>query len=88
MAARAELNAGKVALGLHDLTGFEGRVDAILLTQDAALTPPADFAATNQLRRQSLGLPEIAPRPRSMTWWSSAAVTRAWARPSAARARA
>jgi hypothetical protein len=48
-------------LALHDLTGFEGRVDAILLSRDAAFTPPADFAATNQLRRKLLGLPEAAP---------------------------
>ena len=61
LAGEAELPAGKVSLGLHDLTGFEGRVDALLLTRDAGFTPPADFAATNQLRRQSLGLPETAP---------------------------
>ena len=48
-------------LALHDVTGFDGRVDAILLSKDAAFTPPADFAATNQLRRKLLGLPETAP---------------------------
>ncbi|HYF33953.1 MAG TPA: FAD-dependent oxidoreductase [Prosthecobacter sp.] len=48
-------------LALHDVTGFDGRVDAILLSKDASFTPPADFAATNQLRRKLLGLPETAP---------------------------
>ena len=46
---------------LHDLTGFDGRVDAIILSSDAGFTPPQDVAATNKLRRQLLGLPEKAP---------------------------
>jgi ribulose 1,5-bisphosphate synthetase/thiazole synthase len=50
-----------VKVGLHDLTGFDGRVDAILLSSDEGFTPPADLAATNQLRRKLLGLPEKAP---------------------------
>jgi hypothetical protein len=34
------LPAGKVNLELHDLTGFNGRCDAILLTTDPNLAPP------------------------------------------------
>ena len=56
-----EVGDRTVEVALHDLTGFEGRVDAILLTQDLAFTPPDDFKATNELRRKSLGLPEVAP---------------------------
>ncbi len=56
-----ELNARSVDIALHDLTGFDGRVDAILLTQDLQFTPPDDFKATDKLRRQSLGLPDEAP---------------------------
>lgn len=52
---------GKAKIALHDLTGFDGRVDAILLSSDEGFTPPADLAATNQLRRKLLGLPEKAP---------------------------
>jgi len=52
---------GKAKVALHDLTGFDGRVDAILLSSDEGFTPPADLAATNQLRRKLLGLPEQAP---------------------------
>lgn len=52
---------GKAKIALHDLTGFNGRVDAILLSSDEGFTPPQEFAATNQLRRKLLGLPEKAP---------------------------
>jgi ribulose 1,5-bisphosphate synthetase/thiazole synthase len=54
-------SSSMVKVGLHDLTGFDGRVDAILLSSDEGFTPPADLAATNQLRRKLLGLPEKAP---------------------------
>ncbi|MFN0080386.1 MAG: FAD-dependent oxidoreductase [Prosthecobacter sp.] len=53
--------AGGAKIALHDLTGFDGRVDAIILSSDAGFTPPQDIAATNKLRRQLLGLPEKAP---------------------------
>ena len=59
-AGSAELS-GTAKIGLVDLTGFDGRVDAILLSQEAGFTPPADLTATNQLRRKLLGLPETAP---------------------------
>lgn len=49
---------------LHDLTGFDGRVDAVILSKDLAFIPPSDLAATNQLRRESLGLPKEAPETR------------------------
>ncbi len=52
---------GKAKIALHDLTGFDGRVDAILLSSDEGFTPPQEFAASNQLRRKLLGLPEKAP---------------------------
>ncbi len=42
-------------IALHDLTGFDGRVDAIVLSADAAFTP------TTEIRRKMLGLPEKAP---------------------------
>ena len=37
---QADLTAGKATLALRDLTGFDGRVDAILLSNDPAFTPP------------------------------------------------
>jgi len=48
-----------ITLTLHDLTGFDGRCDAILLTTDEASTPPDGGPALEQLRRRLLGLPDI-----------------------------
>ncbi|NLX56102.1 MAG: FAD-dependent oxidoreductase [Planctomycetaceae bacterium] len=48
-----ELPAGPVTLALHDLTGFDGRCDAILFTSDSAFRPPPDGAALEALRRQA-----------------------------------
>lgn len=51
----------RVALALHDLTGFNGRCDAILLTTDTSLLPPNSLADLESLRRRLLRLPERAP---------------------------
>jgi hypothetical protein len=45
-------------VSLHDLTGFDGRCDAILFAADATFTPPADGAGLAAFRRQTLSLPE------------------------------
>ena len=50
------LPKGKVALALHDLTGFEGRCDAILFAADTSLRPPDDGAVLAAFRKQALGL--------------------------------
>lgn len=50
------LAKGKAELALHDLTGFEGRCDAILLTSDAALKPPDEGAVLAAFRRKALNL--------------------------------
>ena len=52
-----EVPAGKVSLALHDLTGFEGRCDAVLFTRDSGLVPPNADPAMAEFRRQHLGLP-------------------------------
>lgn len=57
-----ELPAGKVVLALHDLTGFEGRCDAIVFTREAKFTPPNADPAMAEFRRVRLGLPE-QPEP-------------------------
>lgn len=51
-AGQIRLKAGQTTLTLHDLTGFEGRCDAVYLTSDGDV-PPADMEAW---RRQQLGL--------------------------------
>ena len=53
---KVELPAGPVTLALHDLTGFDGRCDAVLLTTDEGLTPPNDGVVLETFRRQALGL--------------------------------
>ena len=51
-AGQIRLKAGQTTLALHDLTGFEGRCDAVYLTSDGDV-PPADMEAW---RRQQLCL--------------------------------
>ena len=46
----------KVTLALHDLTGFAGRCDAILLTNDPGFTPPSQPEPLAAFRKQALGL--------------------------------
>jgi hypothetical protein len=47
-----------VMVALHDLTGFEGRCDAIVFASDPAFQPPNDPAELARFRRAALGLPE------------------------------
>ena len=48
----------KATVTLHDLTGFEGRCEAILFCKDVNFKPVNDVAALIQFRRRLLGLPE------------------------------
>ncbi len=41
---KVTLPAGDVKIALHDLTGFAGRCDAIILSKDASFTPPSGDA--------------------------------------------
>ena len=52
---------GQITLALHDLAGFDGRCDAILLSADAKFTPPEDGKELAALRRKLLGLPDTPP---------------------------
>jgi hypothetical protein len=47
----------RVRIALHDLTGFEGRCDAILFAADAACSPPGQGPELTAFRRRALGLP-------------------------------
>ena len=53
-----DLPAGDLQLTLHDLTGFEGRCDAILLSSDPSFIPPNTDPDMGALRRRCLGLPD------------------------------
>ncbi len=48
----------KAKLTLHDLTGFDGRLDAIIFTADKNYTPPEDLKEIDKIRRKTLGLAE------------------------------
>lgn len=56
------LPRGEVTLTLHDLTGFEGRCDAILFSRDPAFTPPNEDPEMADFRRACLGYPD-EPEP-------------------------
>ena len=51
-AGSVALEKGAAKLALHDLTGFDGRCDALILTTDAAFKPENDVAALDLFRRQ------------------------------------
>jgi hypothetical protein len=48
----------ETTVALHDLTGFEGRCDAVLFSDDHGFSPPNELAALTKFRRSVLGLPE------------------------------
>ena len=54
------LERNNVILALHDLTGFEGRCDAIVLSNDADFTPPEDKCELGRFRFEHLG---FSPQP-------------------------
>jgi hypothetical protein len=57
-----EIASKKATLALHDLTGFDGRCDAILLSAKPDFRPPDGGEALAKLRRQLIKAPE-APAP-------------------------
>jgi hypothetical protein len=46
----------KVKLALHDLTGFDGRLDAIIFAENKNYTPPEEVKEINKIRRETLRL--------------------------------
>ena len=52
-----DIKKKEVALALHDLTGFEGRCDAIIFTKDPVYTPSNQKEILPKWRRELLGLP-------------------------------
>ncbi len=57
-AGKVNLKAGQTTLSLCDLTGFDGRCDAVYMTTDNSVLPPADGPALAEFRRARLNLPE------------------------------
>ncbi|HCE48104.1 MAG TPA: pyridine nucleotide-disulfide oxidoreductase [Prevotellaceae bacterium] len=56
-----KLKKGKLNVALHDLSGFEGRCDAIYLTTKSSSPPPSDKSELKAFRRSQLKLPKTAP---------------------------
>ncbi len=55
------LAAGQAKLELQDLTGFDGRCDAIFLTTDMDFTPPNELDALRKWRNELSGRPATPP---------------------------
>jgi hypothetical protein len=58
-AGKIQLTKGEKNLSLHDLTGFEGRCDAIYLTTSDKEIIPNDKEALNDWRMQKLGISSV-----------------------------
>ncbi len=56
-----DISNESVALALHDLTGFDGRCDAVLFSASKQLKPPNHGSALRALRRELLGYPDTPP---------------------------
>jgi hypothetical protein len=57
-----DLTEGTHQLALHDLTGFEGRCDAVLFSGDPSFVPPNADPEMAEFRRRCLGLPDQPER--------------------------
>ncbi|MFT5151052.1 MAG: hypothetical protein ACI841_001038, partial [Planctomycetota bacterium] len=55
-----DVSQGSATVALHDLTGFEGRCDAVLFAKDNDFVPPHDLSELTSWRRATLGLPDEA----------------------------
>lgn len=54
---KVELDKGRNKISLHDLTGFDGRCDAIVLTTDHNFIPPNIGKAMSDFRKKYLDFP-------------------------------
>ena len=59
-AGEITLKPGRHTVALHDLTGFNGRCDALLLTTDADIQLPDGGDELTAMRRKALGLDKAA----------------------------
>ena len=56
-AGNTKLKTGSCVLALSDMTGFDGRCDAVWLSKEVGNVPPADKGALEAFRRQVGALP-------------------------------
>lgn len=55
-AGKVSVKNQRTVVKLHDLTGFDGRCDAIYFTTKAGVMPPSDVKSLEAFRRKALGL--------------------------------
>ena len=60
-AGKVSVRKLKTELKLQDLTGFNGRCDAIYFTKNADAVPPSDIAELEKFRKNKLNIPAVAP---------------------------
>lgn len=58
IAGKVSVKDTQTRLKLHDLTGFNGRCDAIYFTTEKEVMPPSDVASLEKFRRKKLNYPE------------------------------
>lgn len=75
LAEHVPFPAGDVRIALHDLTGFDGRCDALYITNTANVPPFRADEAMRLWRKRLLGLPAAREKQSVSMWLSSA---RAW----------
>ena len=56
-AGAVELEKGKTTLSLRDLTGYDGRVDAVLLSNEPSFAPPQKFLLEDRIASKIPGAP-------------------------------
>lgn len=61
VAGKVSVKNPKTVIKLHDLTGFDGRCDAIYFTTEAGKMPPSDVKELEAFRRKATGMPDVAP---------------------------
>src|SRR5690554_6598514 len=57
-AGKINITTTKATIGLHDLTGFNGRVDAIYFTKGDT-PPPEEMSSLSKFRKEHLGIPSM-----------------------------
>lgn len=60
-AGKVSVKEKSAVIRLHDLTGFDGRCDAIYFTTKKGDVPPSDLAELDVFRRKALHLPDKVP---------------------------
>lgn len=61
LAGNVSVKELKTEISLKDLTGFDGRCDAIYFTTEKDRMPPSDIDKLSDFRREKLNLPTVGP---------------------------